>query len=89
VIKVDNGAVVAMKGQLADIKIENDHITFTFVGINRTLEFEVPVSMGLIAEDYVKFVERIYFYFNDSDDDTYAYNTLVNIVADCVNYVTR
>ena len=87
VIKVINGSIVAMKGNIADVVIENDHVVFTFVGIERTLEFEIPVSMGIVAEDYVKFIERIYFFFHDSDDDTFTYNTLMNIVSDAVNYI--
>jgi len=54
------------------------------------MEFRVPTAMGLVSEDYVKYMERIFFYFHDTtDEDVFAYNTLANIVADSANYATK
>ena len=92
VVKNDNGSVVAMQASIASVTLENDYTVFKFVGNvdGRVMEFRVPTAMGLVSEDYVKYMERIFFYFHDTtDEDVFAYNTLANIVADSANYATK
>ena len=89
-VNIDDVAV-AMLANLASVKLENDTAIFKFVGnVDReSIEIRIPVSMRHI-KNYEKFMERVYHYFDNLDDNNvFTYSTLLQIVDDSVAYVNK